>query len=87
MRFHVHGPRPEVRRPNGTLRAFVEARQLVPETILPILTGPALARALHPLRRSRLIGNPAVPTTVHPDVFVVRPCRALWDTTPPICVT
>ena len=31
-------PCPEVRRPNGSLRAFVEARQLVPGTILPILS-------------------------------------------------
>ena len=36
--LHVHGPLPEVRRPDGTLRAFVEARQLVPDIILPILS-------------------------------------------------
>ena len=42
-------PCPEVRRPNGTLRAFVEARQLVPETILPILDrAEALAKGAPP---------------------------------------
>ena len=43
-------PCPEVRRPNGTLRAFVEARQLVPETILPILDrAEALAKGAPPV--------------------------------------
>lgn len=42
-------PCPEVRRPDGTLRAFVEARQLVPATILPLLErAEALAAGAEP---------------------------------------
>lgn len=47
-------PCPEVRRPNGTLRAFVEARQLVPDTILPILN------------RAEALANGAPPVPVAP---------------------
>ncbi len=47
-------PCPEVRRPNGTLRAFVEARQLVPDAILPILS------------RAEALSNGASPMLVPP---------------------